>query len=603
MADGCPLAGRSGQPGYSYAVVGRYPWLVVAGVAGVAVSAAVLLVGRGEHPSPRPAAGMAQAASKGDGYSNIAAADYVGPDACSDCHPDKYDDWRSSTHRVMNQLAGADAVVGDFSGPTVSYAGGQARFERAGDDYTMILRGADQLVRRYRITRTIGSRYLQEYVGVLIEGPEPAGHPAYTTEVRLPFGFWLRKQAWFHQQYFDSWFGAEYDERGKPTRNAFVADDEPWATRCAWCHNTYPFEIRARRAQASDMGYGLERFVIFDEPGAAGGGDNRLPIEQLVTVGISCESCHLGGREHAVDGEQIRFVPTSPRLVRRDDAPDLAGGRTNATVMRGVCAQCHSTPSPRYASGAVTRNSSEALDMAGGSCVSAIRCNDCHDPHRIGAGAAAAGDDPAHVSACIGCHEDFGEPAAARAHGHHDPDEVSCLDCHMPHIVQGISHVVRSHRIGPPVTRADVADGGPNACNLCHLDRSIAWTVAELARRWNSSLRLERDWRDAYGGDFDAPLGPLWLASSRPIMRVTAADAYARSTLGKGSLPAMIDGLDDPIAYYRMRMLFAIEDILGRSLSSGEYDPTAAPEVRGRAVEVLKGRLSETGRNGVYGGL
>ena len=55
----------------------------------------------------------------------------------------------------------------------------------------------------------------------------------------------------------------------------------------------------------------------------------------------------------------------------------------------------------------------------------------------------------------------------------------------MPRIVQGISAFVRTHRISSPADPAMLGDRGVNACNLCHLDRSVAWTIVELADGWN----------------------------------------------------------------------------------------------------------------------
>lgn len=540
-------------------------WLALATVAG---AAAAFALPRAREEKVR--GGAAPAAAAAPGYSNIRRGDYVGPEACGECHEANYRKWRGSLHRVMNQRVDeAGAIVrGDFSGVDVEYAGGRARFDRdAGGTPHVTLISAAGVTRRYRVTRTIGTRHLQEYVGVQIAGPEPAVDPIYATEIRLPFGWWVRHGAWLHQQYFDSWYGPERRADGAPTLDAFTPDPTPWATRCAWCHNTYAFELRALRERPGrTLGLGPERHVTLPAAAsdrdprqlAALAGANHLPVDELVTVGISCESCHLGGREHAVDGDAIRFVPTSDALARRADAPYLEGGRANPAVVNALCAQCHSTPSDTFPHGGATRNSSEALDLAAGACTSAIRCIDCHDPHAGGVRDA--------VAACTRCHNDLAAPAAARAHARHAPGTASCLDCHMPRMVQGIGGWVRSHRIASPTEPRMLAAGAPNACNLCHLDRSAAWTVAELARGWKRELEA--------GGVLDRPMGEVWLAGDQPTWRLVAAGAYARSPLGPAALPALAAGLADPVAYRRMWMLFAVEDTLGRRLDPAEYDPT-----------------------------
>src|SRR5213078_4625041 len=110
-------------------------------------------------PTPPPA-------PPAPGVSNIARTDYVGPNACGECHAEQYAGWSRSLHRVMNAHADEPgAVIGDFSGAVVAYRGGEARFSRESGDYMMTLARGERRV-TYRVTRTIGRRGLQEYVGV-----------------------------------------------------------------------------------------------------------------------------------------------------------------------------------------------------------------------------------------------------------------------------------------------------------------------------------------------------------------------------------------------------------------------------------------------------
>lgn len=576
--------------------------LAIGVVAAGAVAATVVLGSRSRSPQPAPmSAGPgidAGAAPMGPGYSNIYAADYVGPKRCGECHEDNYERWSRSLHRAMNRRAGDAVYLGDFGGVELVYAGGSVRFDMTGDVPTMAFARDGAVVRRFAVTRTIGSRYLQEYVGVQVDGPEPREDAIYSTETRLPFGYWKRAGRWLHQQYFDSWYGAEYRPDGAPAVDPYEPDRTPWATRCAWCHNTYPFEIRAVRAGGERvLGHGTEQYVALSatrrDPASAATvvEDNHLPVDELVTVGISCESCHLGGREHAVDDEEISFAPRSPDLVRRPDAPALDGGRENSTLINTVCAQCHSTPAPRFVNGASVRNSSEALDMAAGACMSAIKCTDCHDPHTAGPGGGAP-TRPEHIAACTNCHATLADDASARAHSRHSATDASCLDCHMPKVVQGVSDFVRTHRIAAPGDARMLAVGAPNACNLCHLDRSIVWTAAELRRGWGVPIEPDPSWAEHYAGDLDGAVGEAWLASDVPAARIAAAAAYARTALGREALPSLLTLLDDPIAYYRMWTLFAVEDILGRRLAADEYDPMAEPGHRREQAQHLRARLA-----------
>lgn len=512
--------------------------------------------------SAAPRAGARRPHAPAGPVSTIAARDYVGPEACGECHPDQHARWTASLHRVMNQRADGDGVLGDFDGAIVPYAGGEARFAKGPAGYTMTLAKHGREV-RYRVTRTIGKRALQEYVGV---------EDGRTDEVRLPFGWWPRGGGWYPQPYFDPWLAEDRFDAYAPVR-------EPWAERCPWCHSTYPFEQRIARATARDVGHGLEQHFV-----AAGAARDpavdRLAVATQVTVGISCESCHLGGRAHA-EGAPIHLVPQGAEP--RPGAPvptTFAEERGDPRIVNTTCAQCHSGPSPRLPDGAALRNSSEALDLAASPCTAA-RCTDCHDPHAGGASEARA------IAACTACHETIA--AGGRAHtGHEAAAGVSCLDCHMPRIVMGVDRFVRTHRISSPGDPRMLAAAAPNACNLCHLDRSIRWTAEELGLQHD--VRVDPRSLGAYG-DVTAPVGEVWLASEEPAIRLIAGAAYARAAargLAAFATPALRRGLADPLAHVRAWTVFAIEDAFGRRLPRSAYDPRAPAAVRTRQLEKLR---------------
>jgi hypothetical protein len=466
------------------------------------------------------------------GESNIARGDYIGPEACGACHGEQFADWALSWHRVMNAKADAKAVIGDFNSVTRPYKGGEVVLSRDLAGFVMTTRDRERTT-QYRITRTIGRRALQEYVGV------EAGK---SDEVRLPFGWWPRFGGWAAQPDFDPWLSEASFDAHAPVR-------EPWAERCPWCHSTYPFAQRiARAAGPRAVGHGFEQYL--DTPRTPQGND-RLGLDEQVSTGISCESCHLGGRAHA-DGAPIDFLPH--RVSWRDGAPSFpttfAEQRTDARVVNGVCAQCHSGPSPRLSDGTALRNSSEALDLAASECKT--KCTDCHDPHRGGFDEARA------AAACARCHTTQAHPTHA-GRGHETT--TTCLDCHMPRVVMGIERYVRTHRISSPTNAKLYAEAAPNACNLCHLDRTIEWTLAELRDGWDVKIAPATG---AYG---DENVGDVWLASKSPAIRLIAMHAYARSPLGTFVRAQIAKSLTDPDAYVRAWARFALEDIDRRKRS------------------------------------
>jgi hypothetical protein len=53
----------------------------------------------------------------------------------------------------------------------------------------------------------------------------------------------------------------------------------------------------------------------------------------------------------------------------------------------------------------------------------------------------------------------------------------------MPYTTYGLLKTIRSHQVSSPSVQATLDTGRPNACNLCHLDKTLAWT-AEYLDKW-----------------------------------------------------------------------------------------------------------------------
>lgn len=71
---------------------------------------------------------------------------------------------------------------------------------------------------------------------------------------------------------------------------------------------------------------------------------------------------------------------------------------------------------------------------------------------------------------------------AIEAHTHHGADSAgsSCYNCHMPYTTYGLLKTIRSHQISSPSATVTLRTGRPNACNLCHLDKTLEWTADHL---------------------------------------------------------------------------------------------------------------------------
>ena len=552
-----------------------------------------------------------------DQYSNIRQEDYVGPEKCGECHEKNYSDWTSHPHSRMNALANDETVVGDFSGVSLSYADGRVVFLKRDGAFLMEFYRGGKRIRTFRITRTIGWRYQQEYLGIQIEGPEPPDDPLYTLEAYLQFGYLFGPGKWLPQFYFNPEGAPEYEADGSAHFDPFEPE-RFYTRRCIFCHNTYSYDARLYTDRTGAQSPLFAPIKALAETDASQESNpnffeqlqklsytqqvRELPTSKLVTVGISCENCHFGGREHSDGVTEIRFSPSHPLLAEWTPEHEVAssGGDKRARVesqvinsnqnpatVNAICRQCHiSGLHSKWPDGSALYNSLESLEQDSGACMSELKCTHCHNPH-VRDSDAGAPDRKEHLDACVACHEDLQSQNAASAHSHHEPGEVSCLDCHMPRIVQGVDVYNRTHRISSPTDPKILFTGMPNACNLCHLDKSLAWTQGALERGWGESIALPRGLERRFGKELGRPVGEAWLAHPNGTIRMVAAAAYARSSFEEKRLSQLIGFLNEPNAYFRTRSLQIVERIIGREFSESEYSVAGSPEQRIRQVQRL----------------
>ncbi len=554
---------------------------------------------------------------------NIHRSDYAGPESCKKCHEHNYELWSGHAHRWMNALASDETVKGDFSdGAGIEYLGGEAKFYHKDGKYFMELVRGD-VHRVSEITQTIGSRFYQYYVGRQLEGPEPSDHPRYSEEHVLPFGYWLDREEWVpivhvHEQDHEP---EDYDP--------FAADISPpwddWGTycdtasdlyrsQCNFCHTTFPVGDMMVRDQQKigqyvpvDLNLSLPDYVskatpeLWDEkrqPWELSDDDIASILreyrtfdakDKAVSLGISCEACHLGSKEHAEDKSVMpKFFPASPDLAIKTEDGQLDFGRNHDNV-NWACGRCHVGHRPLFASGSSTWNSTEYSDAMRGSCYTKLTCIECHNPHE-GIGhewsRTAAEDD----ASCLKCHEKFVPTEARIAHTHHpiDSEGSRCMNCHMPRLNEGLQDVVRTHTIFSPTDSRMLEANEPNACNMCHVDRSIDWTVEYLKKWYDASFNNNALTQSYPERDASAALG--WLKSDKEHVRQVATDSLTRQN-ADWALPELIAALDDPFRTNRQFARIGLERMLGIQLSDYGYQFYMTEEQRQEPLKRIREAL------------
>jgi HEAT repeat protein len=142
------------------------------------------------------------------------------------------------------------------------------------------------------------------------------------------------------------------------------------------------------------------------------------------------------------------------------------------------------------------------------------------------------------------------------------------MNCHKPRLNEGLQEVVRTHMIYSP-TRADMTEANhPNACNLCHTDRPIDWTLRHL-KAWYAKEYDGRKLAAAYPRRAEpAALG--WLEGDNPAVRLVAAEALARRR-DFSALPRLLGALDDPHLLNRQFAQRGLQEMLGVRLAEFGY--------------------------------
>jgi hypothetical protein len=501
-------------------------------------------------------------------------------DRCRACHPEQYRSWHDSYHRTMTQAATPAAVLGDFA--------------------DVVLRDRS---RRYELTRD-GDAFIVDMVDPLWEMQHrgqpfaslPKDPPRTRARVLMTTGshhlqtYWIRRPDTNGVYYQMPWVWYRGEQRWVPSQDSFLAPpvDRPdgiqtWNTTCTICH------------------------TVVTEPRMIEGA--WTVFSASAELGIACEACHGPADEH-VRWHQAPHRRYARHLAGAPDPTIVNPADLDPKRATQVCGQCHSFGNERdmeawkltgirYRAGEdleetrnVYRYSAAPTDpqllgllgkdphvlegtfwkdgtirVAGreynglleSACHQrgAMTCLSCHSLHRYVDPEDQLASSKTVDASCRECH-----PGLAAEHTHHAPESAgsSCQNCHMPHTTYGLFAAMRSHRIDSPSAANTARTGRPNACNQCHLDRSLAWTARWLTEWYGQpAVAVEGDHATVSMTLLHALSGD---AAQRAIAAWTMGWADARQASGQRWLPYFLAPLlDDPypvvrqVAYRSLRRL------------------------------------------------
>ncbi|MGE0400079.1 MAG: cytochrome c3 family protein [Kofleriaceae bacterium] len=558
--------------------------------------------------------------------SNILRGDYAGSSTCGDCHAAIYDAWAKSPMRNMTRDATTAEIRAPFDGTTLTIGTDTATMEmEGGARFVRITSGGK--TSRFRVTKVVGGRFREDFVGVDVTGVanpvtcaigvDMTGSQACGVERVLPATYVFSTKSWRYKGY-----SVMVKERPSMSVRAV------WANDCIPCHNTLPLAtmlydelygpgLPAYQGKLSDrllpqsmlwrvssqsdreLAAALRAEIAFlggDQaaneslratlPAAATAMEVHLDGPKLVELGIGCEACHNGSREHAENSAVFPSYAVASNLVRV--SPPGTAQPTRAQWINRTCAKCHTVLFSRYRwtweggqrksdPGGSTTNSGEGRDYQLGGCAKEMACTMCHDPHaqdpsaQLAALATTAGN-----KLCIGCHDKYAQPAAQRAHSHHGATSAgnACIGCHMPKKNMGLDYaLVRYHRIGSPNDKKRVAGDRPLECALCHADKSVE-SIARTMEQWYRKPIDRAALRKLYGDDLDTNVMRATLFRGKPHEQAVAMMSMVGAKI-ENPVAIIAPHMAHEYPLVRFYAKRALEDITGTAIDIDVNKPAA----------------------------
>jgi predicted CXXCH cytochrome family protein len=446
---------------------------------------------------------------------------------CRSCHAGHFASWANTFHSRMTQEARPESVQGDFTrANTFEYLGIRARMERRGSSFSMTFNFPDGRTQTVSVDRTVGSRRIEQYL------TKQQGQ--YT---RLPLAYDLVNRRWMSLN--GSFF--------YPDNDNYFQHNAQWDANCVFCHNVkaqphIDFKTRQFQTEVSELGIAcgachgltaahaqaalspLTRAAWRLQPGHAESDKsvvNPLKISPERSLMI-CGHCH--GQRTPEPFDRIQTILTHGDPFNAGD--DLAQyyrpiERDSHVGQVSFASRFWSNGSPRltaYEYQGILRSQCFTQGEPG----KRINCLTCHTMHK--------GDPAGQITAenrtdkpCLGCHQQFAATAALVAHTKHAADSTGsrCYNCHMPRVVYGVMTFHPTHDITIPNPQLTASGGVPNACNQCHLDRGVNWSITETRKLWPERFRDAQLSSDA---QFDLPEGPRALFAGDALTRALAAE-------------------------------------------------------------------------------
>jgi len=488
----------SNLPKTNSAATARRKKLAWLGVAGVFALLAVYFLKAHFNPSPK-AANIAS--NNRQPFPSLRSTpklaeptfdDFLGSEACAECHREKYDLWENSTHGRAGGTPALRNVIGEFDGKPRRFKDAVVTPSIQDQRYIFTVEQEGFGKKVFQVDAVIGGGHMEGGGSQTYFGNFPDGTLRF-----LPFDF-IRKEK--------VWFGETKGNRGwiPINESLSITDLSEWPpsrilgaeqsfNNCQQCHGSQiqtAFNARAKKYET-----------------------------KYKSLSINCESCHGPGRRHVE-------LAKSGKTETANDIGMLSLSALTKDEALEVCFRCHSLKdviangylpgknlqeyyalkfpmlgeNPYHPDGR-TRAFAYQEGHLYSDCYlnGSMTCVDCHDPHaqdyRDINGVKLNG----HFDngQCTGCHAS--KAFASEQHSHHQKDSRGnlCTSCHTPYLQhQAMGKQLRfaraDHTIPIPRPEFDAKLGIENACQQCHPEKTTTWLQAKTVE-WYGEIKPHKN--------------------------------------------------------------------------------------------------------------
>ncbi|MCD6392018.1 MAG: tetratricopeptide repeat protein [Planctomycetes bacterium] len=398
------------------------------------------------------------AEAKQESQSTAFSKQYTGSRSCIKCHKSFYKLWSTSHHGLAMQAFSAEFVRKEFAGGSGEIVVGKKRYRAVidGENGWICERRGDG-EKRYAIEHAMGGKNVYYFLTPMQRGRLQV----------LPLAYDVRKKEWFNATAsMIRHFGDAGDERLDWTDSALTFN-----TSCYSCHVS-------QLSSNYDLATDTYKTV-------------------WVESGINCDTCHGPCLEHVKVCEQL------PEGDTPDDLKLISAKAFDTKQTNDSCTPCHAKTRPlttTYKPGErffdhydlVTLENRDFYPdgrdlgenytytlwrMSGCAKSGKLDCMHCHTSsgrYRF--------ENTHGNGACFPCHEKLIKTAAEHSHHAVGSEGSKCVSCHMAQTE--FARMRRSdHSMLPPSPAATMKYKSPNACNLCHKDKTPEW-ADKWVRKW-----------------------------------------------------------------------------------------------------------------------